>query len=143
MKKALLFLTLFVSFLAIAQNTNTNCWQSSDYVLLGNRFNAKGIKKVTGTTVYLCFNDGAASFYTKETGLITFNYKDYWSGIDSANGNKPQWYGQSLPNKLGVSEYHIKMTYNHQIHIDAQQQGWSVIFRKISHTTTVPKFTNQ
>jgi hypothetical protein len=129
MKKALfILLALFIWVQVFAQNTN--CWYSMDYVLMGKKFNKKGLVHVKNKKAYVCFNNGALSFFTEETGLVTFNYLNTWSGVDSSFNNQPKWEGNSLEN---MPVWLIKMTYNDKIWIN-NSSGWTVQLMKISHT---------
>lgn len=132
MEKILAVILILVFFKLEAQTTN--CWVSYDYVLMGDRFNKKGLKLVKGVKATFCFNNGAASFYTKETGLITFSYYDTGSGVDSNYHNQVKWEGSSYPNDLGTSEWSIKMTHNNKVWINNNQKGWAVQLQRIYHS---------
>jgi hypothetical protein len=129
MKKLFTIITiLLVSTICFAQNTN--CWYSSDYVLMGDKWNKKGLIHSKNKKGYVCFNDNSLSFFTQETGLVTFTYVTTWSGVDSNFHNQVKWEGMS---DNSYPAWMIKMTYNDKIWIN-NNSGWTVQFMKISHT---------
>jgi hypothetical protein len=126
MKKIIVIL-LLVFFKLGAQNTN--CWISYDYVLMGNQFNVKGLKYVKGVKATFCFNESAFSFYTPETGLISFNYRNTGSGIDTTYHNQVWWEGT----QQGGNDWIVRMTFNHKVWIN-NNKGWAVQLQGIYHS---------
>jgi hypothetical protein len=124
MKKALYLILILATFKSdLKAQSNTNCWYSYDYYYCNSK---PGIKKIKGHKASVCFNDKAISLYTKETGMITFLYRETEGYMDSSV-MMPCWEGVSDGDVWASRQYHIKMSMNHLIKIE-QTKGadWCV-----------------
>lgn len=129
MKKLFTIITiLLMSTICYAQNTN--CWYSTEYYLSG-KWVKNEYAHVKNKKGYVCFNDNAISFFTQETGLVTFTYVTTWSGVDSNFHNQVKWEGMS---DNSYPAWWIRMTYNDKIWINNTGGKGMVQFMNISHT---------
>ena len=144
MKRIITICLLLAGLMVGAQSADKNTWISSNYLYADEK---PGIKRMKGEICIAAFNESAVAFYSKQTGLIVFNYRTVPNDESDTLKGIILWTGMSKETKYDVDgKYIIKFQYGKYLEIQQTTEGpWYVRMENIKrsdqlYSTVVTKY---